>query len=283
MNIIDTSLITSTKQQPFLGGSLAFLQNASKEMIVAICRSIMGETKYAASSTTGIIMSGCTFSGTLDTIFNGFIFFNGELYYFNGQSGLNAYSNAPVFVESNSFVSPDPTTFSDLSISNVHQQRRLTLADQVLGTGLFNLRDALYVNSDTSSLIAIPTFATTGASAQNVTGASYITPKAITGGSGLKRNFKITVCGNIEYNEANGSVEGGTLTLRNSTTSTDLSFAFARTTGNASTAGIQNMGAVSLIYRGTFDPNTNLILTLQRGITNNVTLYNCFMLIEEYN
>jgi hypothetical protein len=186
-----------------------------------------------------------------------------------------------VFIASNSFVSPDPTTFSDLSISNVHEERRLTVADQVLGTGLFNLKDALYVSSGFSSLIAIPTFGTTASGAQNVTAATYTTPNAI---ANMRRAFKVSVVGGLVWGET-ASTEGGTLTLRNSTTSTDLASTFVTSTGNANTNGTSRGSGVSLLFRtGLINPNTTLILTLTRwNAGSNVTLYNGYMLIEEYN
>ena len=235
----------------------------------------MGEVKYAQSSTTGIIMSGCTFSPLLNTIFNGFIFFNGELYYFNGQSGLNAYVNAPVFIASNSFLSPDPTTFSDLSIDNVHQQRRLTVADQALGTGLFNLKDALYVSSNIESTVTGLVAITSSASVMSITGAAYTTPNGI---AGLTRKFKIRMQGVVICSSAAAS-DGAIITIRNTTTSTDVATITIGTADNSAAVGM----SFCIEYKtGSVAANTNFIGRLQRNNTNNVSLTGIWT-IEEYN
>lgn len=282
MDIIDTSLITDpSKQQPFLGGSLAFLQNSSKEMVTAVCRSIMGETLYNLSGTTAICMSGCKFSGTLDTIFNGFIYFNGELYYFAGQAGLNAYSNAPVMVLGTTYLSPDPITFSDLSTGNVHARRRLTCTDAVLGSGLFNLKDMKYVNSDIQSDIAISTYTTTGATQESVTGATYTTPKGIVG---LGRKFKITFSGYASFAELNGTYEGFEITIKNSTTATVLKKTSGVRYGNATTSGTITTVPFTVIAKtGLVDANSTIIGTLQRQATSNATIEDATFYIEEYN
>ena len=109
MNNLDTSqILDPNKQQPLLGGSLAFLQSGNKELIRAICRSIMGEANYILSATKVIIISGGNFSSSLNTIFEGAMFYQDEAYYFAGASGLNTYVNIPVIVTDYISVSPRP-------------------------------------------------------------------------------------------------------------------------------------------------------------------------------
>lgn len=216
MNSITTNTIVDpNKQQPFLGTSLAFLQGASKEMIIGICRAIMGETLYNLTSTRGVCLCGGQFNNTLDLIATGFIFFNGELYFFSGQSGMNAYSNVPVFIDAFNFVSPDPITYSDGSTGSVHQQRRLTVADQVSGTGLFDLSTLLYVPAHNGTAVATSTTATSGSSATPIAGATYTTPHAATG---INRKFKITFTSDLLITLTAGQ-EGCTLEIYNSTAS----------------------------------------------------------------
>lgn len=277
MNIIDTSLITDpSKQQPFLGGSLAFLQNASKEMIVGICRSIMGETLYNSSGTVAVCMAGCDFNNTLDTVYNGYIFFNGELYYFAGQTGLNSFSNDPVMVLNTAYLSPDPITFSDLSTGNVHQQRRLQCTDAVLGSGLFNLKDMKYVNSNIENTVTGLNTATAGAGATAIAGATYTTPKGLVG---MTRKFKIRMFGYVAYTSA-AAAEGAIITIRNATAGTDLETIYIVTPGLIG-------GALGLSYyievkTGAVAANTNFIGRIQRNNVNNVGLYGTWI-VEEYN
>jgi hypothetical protein len=276
MNIIDTSLITDpSKQQPFLGGSLAFLQNASKEMIVGICRSIMGETLYNSSGTVAVCMAGCDFNNTLDTVYNGYIFFNGELYYFAGQTGLNSFSNDPVMVLNTAYLSPDPITFSDLSTGNVHQQRRLQCTDAVLGSGLFNLKDMKYVNSGIESTVTGLTATTSSASAMSIAGATYTTPKGITG---LTRKFKIRIQGVVICPSA-AAGEGAIITIRNATTSTDV---YSITIGTADLSASIGISFFIEYKTGAVAADTNFIARLQRNATANVSLTGVWT-IEEYN
>jgi hypothetical protein len=281
MNIIDTSLISDpSKQQPFLGGSLAFLQNSSKEMIVGICRSIMGETLYANASTVAVVMSGCTFNSTLDTIFNGYIFFNGELYYFPGKVGLNAFAIAPVVTLNTTYLSPDPITFSDSSTGSVHAQRRLQCVDATLGSGLFNLKDMVYVSQNTGTSAFLGSYSTSGSTQENVTGATFTTPKGLTG---MTRKYIITFFGNVQYYILNGAAAGCKLAIRNSTTSTDLAANFVDSIGTAGTAGLTLQTPFSIQIKATLAQNTTIVGTIQRTGSVNNPLQNGYWLVEEYN
>jgi hypothetical protein len=281
MNNINTSLIIDpTRQQPFLGGSLAFLQNANKETVKGICRSIMGDTKYGSAAINGVAMVGCKFSSNLDTIFDGFIFFNDELFYFGGKSGLNAFSNIPVFVLDSTYLSPDPITFSDGTTGNVHNQRRLKIVDQATGTGLFDVSTLVYVNSNEGTNISFWGFATTSASPVNVTSFSYTTPKGLTG---MTRNFRLRVVGQIILNLANSNVNGAYIELYNSTTSTVLIYTQPRltTTGTAHISTF--IVPLYLEYKGTFNAGNVILVRIasQGGIT--VSLDTCNFIVEEYN
>lgn len=281
MNNIDTSLIIDpTRQQPFLGGSLAFLQNANKETVKGICRSIMGDAKYGSASLNGVAMVGCKFSSNLDTIFEGFIFFNDELFYFGGKSGLNAFSNIPVFVLDSTYLSPDPITFSDGTTGNVHNQRRLKVVDQATGTGLFDASTLVYVNSNEGTNISSGSFVTTSASPVNVTGFSYTTPKGLTG---MTRNFRLRVVGQVYITLAFPNVNGAYIELYNSTTSTILTY----TEPKLPTTGAVNIQSfvvpLYIEYKGTFNAGNVILVraSSQGGVT--VQLDTLRFIVEEYN
>lgn len=147
MDKIDTSQIVDPgKLQPFLGPSLEFLQDATAEAIKGICYNLIGES-YSAS--VGYVLYGVINSPAAVVSF-GYIFFNNELYHFPGINNYNTYSNAGVFIALNTNGSADPITFSDNTTGNVHNVRKLTMADQVNGSGLFNYSALVYLNPPTS-------------------------------------------------------------------------------------------------------------------------------------
>jgi len=272
-NIYTSAIVDPTKQQPFLGGSLAFLQNATKEMIAGACRSLMGETKYGLSP--GKAMTGCTFNSTLNTIFEGFIFYGDELYYFAGQSGLNAYVNIPVVVLDDTSLSPDPITYSDGSTGSVHRQRRLKVVDQVSGSGLFDLKDMIYVNSNNGTDALLASFSTAGAGETDVPGATYTTPKGLLG---MTRNFKFTFRGDMSY--GSGLAEGYLFKLKNATSGTLLHQSYA----DIGSAGFTGDVPAVMIFKYANVPAGNTIkITATRQTTVNTAFQNGYWLVEEYN
>ena len=271
MNIIDTSLISDpSKQQPFLGGSLAFLQNASKEMVTAICRGLMGEGNYTLSTTKGVIISGCKITAGGDTISSGYIYFNGELYYMAGATGMLAYSGVPVVTALNSYLSPDPITFSDLSTGNVHQQRRLQVGDNLSGSGLFDLADIITPFLKTQ--IVVSTFTTSAGSEQDVTGATFTTPSTGT------RNYKITFTGDNYGAAATVTVTGATYKLKQAG-STVHTINPTGITGDGATAARIPVAMVKIL---TDVPASTIIkITATRNTSGNQTIENGNFIIEE--
>jgi hypothetical protein len=271
MNIIDTSLITDpSKQQPFLGGSLAFLQNASKEIVTGICRGIMGEGNYTLTTIYGVIISGCKITGAGATISSGYIYFDGEIYYFAGQTGMLAYSNVPVFTALNSYISPDPITFSDNSTGSVHQQRRLQIVDAVSGTGLFDL--ANIITPFLKTQIIVSTFTTSSGSEQDVTGATFTTPSTGT------RNYKITFTGDNYGAAATVTVTGATYKLKQAG-STVHTINPTGITGDGATAARIPVAMVKIL---TDVPASTIIkITATRNTSGNQTIENGNFIIEE--
>jgi hypothetical protein len=183
MNYIDTSQISDpSKQQPFLGASLLFLQNANREMVKGICRSHIGEGLYSVSNTNGIVIAGCVSSSGGDVYGDGFIFFDDELYYFPGTTGVLAFAPAAIFVGSlTNDPTIDPIEFSDGSSGSVHKIKRLVLQAGTSGAGAFDLTDLL--RKDLQQ-ISVSTFTTSSGSEVDITGATYTTPVGT-------RNYKI--------------------------------------------------------------------------------------------
>lgn len=145
MDKIDVSLITDPNvQQPFLGGSLEFLQDSFKE----------GLSAFLASQHEVSTLAYCVHSGIRNSVAapdanttGGFVSILmatdvWEVFYVpptiltagGGQVAVINYDTA-------GFDAIDPVTFSDGSTHSVHQVRRLKIESAVSGTGLFDLSD----------------------------------------------------------------------------------------------------------------------------------------------
>lgn len=139
MNKIDTTQATDPlKRQPFSVKSLNFLQNATLDAVFGVAAALVGDSLVG---TKGYIFLGCADSGTV--IDNGYFLYQGEIYQFTGGN-YSAYSNTRVVIaDTTNDMSVDPITFTDSSTGYVHKVRKLKLADQVSGTGLFDWADAI--------------------------------------------------------------------------------------------------------------------------------------------
>lgn len=145
MNNIDITQISDpSRQQPFTGKSLEFLQNATKEGLLALVTCMIGS---GYDSSKAYVLYGGDAYGT-NQYRAGYILWAGELYYTEGKLTTTAFVNVPVMTitVTNDAVA-DPLTFTDGSLKNVHKIRRLVLSDALAGSGTFNLSAAIYINT----------------------------------------------------------------------------------------------------------------------------------------
>lgn len=146
MNRIKTSdVLDPSVQQPFTARSLDFLQDANKDMIKG---SIMNMIGILYDSTKYYIVSGLYSYGT-NQISEGYIFFNGELYYCSGKISTAAVTNALVLTidTTTSAGSPyDPVTFTDTVNRDVHLQRRFIMSDAISGTGTVDFNNCIFID-----------------------------------------------------------------------------------------------------------------------------------------
>lgn len=267
MNNIKTSdVVDPSIQQPFTALSLAFLQSANTEAAKGFAYAHLGESLYNLSNATGSVISGCTKSGSGNSIFSGFIFSKGELYYFTGMSGLLAFANVPVFVlDETNDPSIDPVTFSDSVARSVHKIRRLKVVDQVSGTGLFDMSNMGRKVAATEVLGSSTTTAGTGLT--SITGVTFISPSRIC-------DLEITFVGDIEVQSNNATFDdGANIYIYNSTASAILNGVTVSI--RTATAGIcsKNSFAITKIFRNV-PANTTIIGNMQRLVnsTNQVTI-----------
>ncbi|HWY10586.1 MAG TPA: hypothetical protein VN026_04625 [Bacteroidia bacterium] len=284
MNIIGVSNINDPgTEQGFTGKSLTFLQNANKEMFKGIIRSMIGEYLYGASATYGVSLAGCGTAGAGDTFLEGFLFFNGELFYTTGMTGLNSPpftspGNVPVFTLLITNTDPaDPCPFSDGSTLNVHDIRRLTLTAGATGSGLFDYSRLIrYSKKDmTNTIIPIGGYTTSTNTTETITGATFTTPAT------SQRSYKISFVGCIYWQTVLTQTDGGVLRIHNSTTNTDVATDQAEITENTGGNNIPIFPITTVAILKNVAPNTTFILTITRILSANVTVGNGKMLIEE--
>ena len=138
MNRIDTSFaVDPSIQQPFTVRSLDFLQDANKEMVNAICKSLVSRSGYIYNGSVPYLM----FSGSGSR----YVFFNDELYFMQPPSGGD---NIAVLFATTPDPNADPLIFTDNVARNVHNQRIIDPQNGTLGTGLFDLVDIIDINTD---------------------------------------------------------------------------------------------------------------------------------------
>ena len=273
MDYIKTSDISDPNiQMPWTGPIINFLLNIATQANVNQAYSYGGDYLYNHSFTYGMATAGCSMTASGNTIFNGYIFYQGELYFFPGAMGLLAYSNVPVVVldETN-----DPTVgaveFSDAVFRYVTKVRRLKVVDQLSGTGLFDL-----VNLGrlvTAKQIDATNTTTASAAATDITGSSYTSPNRTT-------KLKLTIQCTINFVEDAAGAEGGLVILRNATTSTNLQNQLEAVSNGTTSAS--RYGVVTFTHIIESVPaNTTYKYQIQRQGNNNVTAQSVKIQVEE--
>jgi hypothetical protein len=141
MNTILTSSISDPNiQQPFTGKSLTFLQNSYTNIFDSVCKSIIGDRNYSGLGFYAI--SGLRNTGTPPAyvIPEGWIFYDGQMYYCSGYSGTpvnDVIGTITVTYDT----SIDPVTFTDGIARNVHRIQTIVLSDGVSGSADFDYDD----------------------------------------------------------------------------------------------------------------------------------------------
>lgn len=126
MKRIDTTQETATSWSPFKVESKAFMQDANKEMVQALCQNLISNYGLAYSPTVPYYIGQYN---NLIFASDGVVFFNGELYIMKSNSGL---TYAVIDTTSNAIA--DPTTFSDNTTHNIHKDRYLTFTNTLSGS-----------------------------------------------------------------------------------------------------------------------------------------------------
>lgn len=135
MKKINTSNVTSTVRQPFLGRSVTHLVESIKEGDDSIIQGVIQDTTLAT------ILWGLTNStpgGATYTLSAGAIYFGGEVYQVDAQTVTVTGANGLVGTITTTYQSGDPVTLSDSSTANVHEIRKIVFSDAASGSGSFD-------------------------------------------------------------------------------------------------------------------------------------------------
>lgn len=144
MRKIDETKITSDKSMFFKQGTWTHLQKAYQEPISEIIKSMIG-SNYSA--TKMYVLNGCVNSGSGSSfnISSGSVFYGGELYLVDATtfttSGGNVAIGTITTTNNTTDYSADPCEFSDGSLENVHNIRKVVIASGASGSGTKNYAD----------------------------------------------------------------------------------------------------------------------------------------------
>lgn len=213
MKKIDVSQIVDPSiQQPFTGLSLAFLQEANKEMIYAVCRNIIVSHGHTFSATTPYFISADNYGGITG---DGYVFYGNELY--RTSENVAGYDYAIVDTTPDSVA--DPVLFTDSVNRNVHGNRYITYTPTASGA-LYNVNDVInaFTNVKVASQYTLASQTTSSSVYIDFTSLSYAT-------SGSTKKYEIELKGTVNIGTTSGtnSAGGGALfRLYNDTDSVSL-------------------------------------------------------------
>lgn len=144
MRKIDETKITSDKSMFFKQGTWTHLQKAYQEPISEIIKSMIG-SNYSA--TKMYVLNGCVNSGSGSSfvISAGSVFYGGEVYLVDATTFTTSGSDVAVATitttNNTTDYSADPCEFSDGSLENVHNIRKIVIASGASGSGTKNYAD----------------------------------------------------------------------------------------------------------------------------------------------
>ena len=135
MNNIDTSFVVDPSiQQPFTVKSLDFLQDKDKVFADSIAKAL---APYSFDNGDPIILAGCErTTGSPNTYFAGFIYWNNEIFAFDGGNVTITTTDSFKIVVTND-PTADPLTFTDGISRNVHNIRKMVVVDTSAGGTAF--------------------------------------------------------------------------------------------------------------------------------------------------
>jgi len=127
MKTLDVTPISDSAQFKFKKGTLKFLQDASKEALAAIMHALIEQYDNDAI----YIIYGCVKTGSGPGYYYsaGAVFYQGEIYEVDAATVVETNGNVAIFIpETTQYTTDaDPVIFSDSSIQNIHDIRKLKI------------------------------------------------------------------------------------------------------------------------------------------------------------
>jgi hypothetical protein len=147
MKILDITPITDASEFPVKKGTLQFLQDAYKESLGSTIQALIGSA-YLPNTVYilyGVINSG---SGAFYSITSGAAFYNGEVFAVDATGFTATGSNVGLFkiAVSQYMTDADPVTFTDTTIRNVHNIRKLSVQQGASGSAIADYSQAVFLN-----------------------------------------------------------------------------------------------------------------------------------------
>jgi hypothetical protein len=147
MKILDVTPITDASEFPVKKGTLQFLQDAHQETMAALIEALIGA---AYNPAVVYILVGVVNSGTYPaySITAGAAFYNGEVFLIDPATFTATGSNVAIFqiVVSQYTTDADPVTFTDTTVRNVHNIRKLQIVQGATGSGIADYSAAFVMN-----------------------------------------------------------------------------------------------------------------------------------------
>lgn len=145
MKHLNPTIITDAKQFPFKKGTLNFLQDAHKETIANLIIGLIGSSFNALNV---YVLYGCENSGSgLNyNITSGYVFYLGELYALDSTTFTASAGQVGVLsiITTQFTTDADPVTFTDASVNNVHDIRKMQVTSGASGSGLANYSSIIF-------------------------------------------------------------------------------------------------------------------------------------------
>lgn len=142
MKRLSVTPISDSAQMPLKKGTLQFLQDANLEALSAILRSHIGD---AYNLNTVYVLFGVKNSGTAPNyiISAGAVFYQGEIFLVDATS-FSTSGNTAIFqiITTQYTTYADPVTFSDSTVHNVHDIRKVQVLAGTAGTGIADFSQA---------------------------------------------------------------------------------------------------------------------------------------------
>lgn len=150
MRILDTTPITDAAELPIKSGTLQFLQDANKELFLAVVQALLSPSYNPAIM---YVLYGCVNSGAGSTynISSGVVLWQGELFYVDATNFAATITNTAICTLGitqyvGNGVNADPVQFTDMTEKNVHDIRKIVITQGASGSGLADYSTLTFCN-----------------------------------------------------------------------------------------------------------------------------------------